>query len=299
MLKPTEKDGHLVCPQTHESWKTLFEAAKVRMYDPIINAAKSLGDNEIPKIYYHQKCRSVFTMKRDLNTSKRKANTSLSDDLSFSAKRMCRRPPESRVYNAICIFCNKVKFIKGSKTREKLTQAVQLRADQTLRECAIHKGDENIIAVTSRDIVAAEAHYHLSCYKNYTRVKIKDTGEEDAYGMAERESYANLFEYIRSEIIPNKEIVSVAFLCSKLESFMLSCGINHLHDSTRKHIHRKLLSELANSVKVFTDDKGKLLMVPDSVTLKNVAVELQSLRRELETWKAKETDLNKLWTKHH
>ena len=35
-------------------------------------------------------------------------------------------------------------------------------------------------------------------------------------------------------------------------------------------------------------------MVPDSVTLKDVAVELQSLCRELETWKAKETDLNKI-----
>jgi len=293
MLKPTEKEGHLVCPQTHESWETLFEAAKVRMYNPIINAAKSLGDNEIPKIYYHRKCRSVFTMKRDLNTLKRKANTSPSDDLSFSAKRMCRRPPESRVYDAICIFCNEVKFIKSSKTREKLTQAVQLRADQTLRECAIHKGDEKILTVTSRDIVAAEAHYHHSCYKNYTRVKIKDAGEKDAYEMAEREAYANLFEYIRSEIIPKKEIVSVAFLCSKLESFMLSCGIDHLHDSTRKHIHRKLLSELANSVNLFTDDKGKLLMVPDSITL-DVAVELQSLRRERETWKAKVTDLNKI-----
>ena len=90
--------------------------------------------------------------------------------------------------------------------------------------------------MTSRDIVAAEAHYHLSRYKNYTRVKINDTGEKDAYGMAERESYANLFEYIRSEIIPNKKIVSVALLCSKLESFMLSCGINNLHDSTRKQI---------------------------------------------------------------
>ena len=46
---------------------------------------------------------------------------------------------------------------------------MQLRADQTLRKCAIQKGDEKILAVTSRDIVAAEAHYHVSCYKNYTR----------------------------------------------------------------------------------------------------------------------------------
>ena len=74
-----------------------------------------------------------------------------------------------RVYDPICIFCSKDKFQKRSKSREKLTQAVQLRADQTLRKCAIQKGDERILAVTSRDIVAAEAHYHVSCYKNYKR----------------------------------------------------------------------------------------------------------------------------------
>ena len=95
MLKPTEKDGHLVCPQTHESWKTLFEAAKVRMYDPIINAAKSLGDIEFPKIYYHRKCRSFFTMKRDLNTLKRKANTSL--------------PPKSMISDTTYFVLRKVK----------------------------------------------------------------------------------------------------------------------------------------------------------------------------------------------
>ncbi len=69
--------------------------------------------------------------------------------------------------------------------REKLTKAVQLRVDETLRKFAIQKGDEHIIAVTSRDIVAAEAHYHTSCYKNYTRNIKNKTESEKGNGMNE------------------------------------------------------------------------------------------------------------------
>ena len=54
-------------------------------------------------------------------------------------------------------FCNKEKFVKGSKSRENFTQAVTLNADQTLRECATLKRDENILALTSRYVVAADA----------------------------------------------------------------------------------------------------------------------------------------------
>ena len=31
------------------------------------------------------------------------------------------------------------------------------------------KGDSKIIALVTRKLVAAEAHYHRSCYRNYTR----------------------------------------------------------------------------------------------------------------------------------
>ena len=172
-----EKDDHLATVKTLESRQTLYEAARVRSHAPILELAKHLEENEIPKFLYHRKCQSIFTMKRDLETLKSKANDSLSEDAgaSSSSKRLCKRSPsESRVYNAVCIFCNKVKFLKGSKSCETLTQAIQLRADQTLRECATLKGDEKILAVTSRDIVAAEAHYHFSCYRNYTRGSSED-----------------------------------------------------------------------------------------------------------------------------
>ena len=73
---------------------------------------------------------------------------------------------------------------------------------------------------------------------------------------------------------------------------MLSGGIELLRDSTRKHIHRTLKYELEDSVQIFPDNKGKLLMVPDSVSLQDVVLENQGLRRELEIWKAKVTDFN-------
>ena len=244
--KCKENDDHLLCPKN-------YDAARVRQYTPILDTAGQLGDNEIPKLSYHRKCRSIFTIKRDLDSLKRKASESEGSNDELYTKRLRKRvSSETRVYAAVCIFCSKETFQKGTRTREKLTQTVQLRADQTLRDCAIRKGDEKIIAVTSRDIVAAEAHYHWSCYRNYTRAKSEHEGGNSCtlYQKIESESYAKLFEYIRTEIFPSKNIVTIASLTVKLESFMLASGIEQIYDSTKKHIHRKLVSELEGLVQI-------------------------------------------------
>lgn len=145
----------------------------------------------------------------------------------------------------------------------------------------------------SRDIVAAEAHYHVSFYKNYTRDSTKtpeckdksnkqnEIDESELYQEIEREAYTNLYVYIRTDIIPNKKVIEMTCLTSKLESFMFSSGVERMTNSTRKHIHRRLESELESSVDIFPDDKGKLLVVPDSVSLKDVVLENQTLQREL------------------
>ena len=59
------KDDHLVSPETGESWQTFLEAAKIRSHDPVMDIVKHQVEKEIPKIYYHRKCRSIFAMKRD------------------------------------------------------------------------------------------------------------------------------------------------------------------------------------------------------------------------------------------
>ena len=67
---------------------------------------------------------------------------------------------------------------------EVLIQCVDLRADSTIRRAAVGKNDPRILAIVTRELVAAEACYHKSCYRDYTRnvqgaVSSADKEEED------------------------------------------------------------------------------------------------------------------------
>jgi len=95
-----------------------------------------------------------------------------------------------------------MKYQKNTKSREKLIKAVQLRADETLRSCAMLKEDAKIRVLTSRDIVAAEAHYHASCYKIYTIL-----GNPGVYSVA-RYSLPEKYPWERSllELVPEVKI---------------------------------------------------------------------------------------------
>ena len=83
----------------------------------------------------------------------------------------------------------------------------------------------------------------------------------------EREAFANLFDYIRKNIIPSKKVVPIASLTTELETFMSG---RNLRDSTKKHICRTLQSELGDSVQIFPDDKGRLLMVSNDLSLQDM-----------------------------
>ena len=53
----------------------------------------------------------------------------------------------------------------------------------------------------------------------------------------------------------------------KLEASMSSKG-EALKTATKRNIRRRLESELGNSVHIFPNDFGKLLLVPDSLSFK-------------------------------
>ena len=146
----------------------------------------------------------------------------------------------TRIYSAKWIFCDKdSKYLRRSHSREKLTQAVELRADKTIRESACKyltqersesqkKTDERILTITSRELVAAEAHYHRSCYLEYTRQRPEqlpisedhEDNEEEAYTLSELYAYQQLFDCIRQELIAKHQIAYMTNLIEKLVSFM-------------------------------------------------------------------------------
>ena len=75
----------------------------------------------------------------------------------------------SRIYPRVCIFCEKDKYTRNSRTREELIQCVDMHADESIREAAVGKYDLRMLAVISTELVVAKACYHKSCYRNYTR----------------------------------------------------------------------------------------------------------------------------------
>lgn len=106
-------------------------------------------------------------MKKLLDAIIAKQNTSKEPDNDGSSRKSSSRQgsSSSRVYEKKYIFCQKPnKFLKGQKTRETLIQCRELRADASIKSAATKKMDSRVLDVVSRDLVAAEGHYHRSCY---------------------------------------------------------------------------------------------------------------------------------------
>ena len=181
-------------------------------FEPILQVSSS--ETSIPDIYYLRNCRSTFTHKKSLCTaqSKVESDDGLSGAGCSTDQRRSQREQlttKSHVYQKVCIFCDKSsKYMKGSRTKEPLIQARELRADNKVLEVATMKVDRKILAITSRELVAAEAHYHKTCYRDYTRgYKCVDTGnlcpddtntcavkvEPSLYADAEDAAYKMLF----------------------------------------------------------------------------------------------------------
>ena len=247
IIHTSDDDPHtgLTSPRDLDSWKTLLRAARLRQHQPLLKVAENLPDGDVPAVYYHLKCRKLFTMKRDLE----KLDTEQPEEV-YAKRRSQRQLPSSSstVMERNCIFCpvgRLCKYIKGTHTREKLTQCVELRADATLRDIATKRQDQRILAILTRDIVAAEAWYHRSCYRLYTNTKDfedlhhddnKVDDSDDHYKQVEAASYEQLFLYIKQEFFERPEVVTLVSLTLRLVTYMNSQGVALVRDSPRKHI---------------------------------------------------------------
>lgn len=158
-----------------------------------------------------------------------------------------------------------------------------------MRNAAKKKMDSRILAIVSRELVAAEGHYHRSCYRLYTKADVskqegtskKDDDAEAQYEAAVNQPYSELFLFIRTEIFGNPQVMMRTDLVSRMVASMNSLGIAQIKESTKKHVSRKLESKFAGALHIFPDGKGKLLLFPDNLSMKELAKENQSLKREL------------------
>ena len=70
--------------------------------------------------------------------------------------------------------------------REKLIQCTDLLADENIRKIALAKNDSKLLANVSRHLVAAEACYHGTFYREYTRPK-PETGTSSTLSFTSQE----------------------------------------------------------------------------------------------------------------
>ena len=103
----------------------------------------------------------------------------------------------------------KTKFKRGTRAKEISRQARKLGTDISVRNKAEIKMDSHVLALLSHELVAAEAHYHRSCYRQYTNIsntstkssnKDENAGDE-YYSNIETEALVKLFDYIRNDIL--------------------------------------------------------------------------------------------------
>ena len=215
------------------------------------------------------------------------------------------KPSQSRVYEAKCILCQKVnKYLKGTKTREELVKCTTLEADEQLRNAAMRKMDKDLLSILSRDIVAAEGHYHRTCYCVYTKeehssVHNKSTisDAEIEYSMIEEKAYTVLFEFIRDKLFSNPDVLTMTDLTTRLMTCMTSQGCQEIKVSTKKHIRRKLEAEFGESLHIIHDSKGKLVVYPDNLLRDKLVLDNLMLKSELKAAKSSEKDRLSVLTK--
>ena len=165
-----------------------------------------------------------------------------------------------------------------------------MRVTKFLLDVATDKQDFHIISLASTDLIAAEAHYHTSCYENYT-VKRKEVKSHIAspeievienFKEAQLESFKEVVTYMRVEV-ENGSIVRYTDLLSKMRDYMKNSRLE-MKKSTRVYLKRNIESKfkdvchlsIGDEIYFFGKNLSKIELVEKVVGLQ---IEIHSLQK--------------------
>lgn len=103
----------------------------------------------------------------------------------------------------------------------------------------------------------------------------KNLEEPSEYEKDGEQAFEQLFMYIRNYFLPYPNVLTLRDLTSKLEESLKSSSIAQVKASTKKHIRRKLESEFTGSLHFISDEKGKVLVYPDSLSIGTLVKQFQ------------------------
>ena len=276
------------------SWETLLSAARIRNHENIIRIGRSLTDGEIPKLKYHKVCRSMFVLKRNLNKIQSESEqTDAPSDNHATDSRSKRSSTNIQTSCGIlskeCIFCKKEsKYLRGTNTREKLYSCAEIRADESVRKASLSRGDSRVIAICSDELIAKEAMYHKSCYRNYTRCNYSRATTDEIITQNNEEvtmhdKAYNAVNQTLFNLIDNPKVLEYSKLTEILETELRK--LQNIEErsiiAAKKNLRRRIENNF-NAITFTTFDR-KLYLYPDS--FKDIMItEYLEMKRELDSF---------------
>ena len=264
----------------------------------ILKIAEQLDDNVFPKIKYHRKCRQICTMKSSLqkivnddggSKQELEGESSNSKVSRKSLRGRSETSASSHILPKVCIFCEKVSRYKKGKSRETLVESCELRAGKTVKAAANQKCDQRILSKTSNELHTSDrAMYHMSCYKDYTRILYKQKSEaEEADDECSPSNLAlnNVKNYV-IELFEKKRAIEFKDVLAKLQSEMETVGMDEILMKTAKHNLKRTLDRSIEGLCFTNDDTGKLVKFLDNLDLKTAILENQALKKEISELKS-------------
>ena len=117
---------------------------------------------------------------------------------------------------------------------------------------------------------------------------------DQTYADVEDEASQMLFANTRDDLFPNPRVSTMVELTASLVLYMKAHGVEEVQVSTKKHIRCKLQGEFGESLLIFPDDTGKLLVIPDNLKITTLAAEQMRMKGELNSLKEGNTDPSQL-----
>ena len=115
--------------------------------------------------------------------------------------------------------------------------------------------DNRILAITTRELVAAEACYRNTCYKDYTRIRPdKDTDAKDEmisneYSTTEAATFQEVLKFMRHEFAVTECYLFMTDVYQELMKHM-KANVEEVRDSTKTHLRRKIEKEFGETIEV-------------------------------------------------
>ena len=171
------------------------------------------------------------------------------------------------------IYDKKLKYVKQKP--ECLRKCEVKKTQSTLKSYAAEKKDFRMLSmISTRDLIAAEAKYHPSCYQEYTRPKRKSKQMDDvtvAYKRVELEAYHVVIKTCH-EMICKENIIKMQDLSNIMVNYLRMNGIK-ISNSTRKNLRRNIENTFGDEI-TFVTVSHNLLLYPTSMSKEKIFQEL-------------------------